>query len=133
MGERMKDGECRPDAWWEDRSVPQKVLIVIGFAILGAGFLVLIGWVVMSLWNWLMPDIFGLPRVGYWQAWGLLILSSILFKGSGHGDKGGRADRKRRRELRKFMKEGADGPDAEGGTAEVAGAAEGPRGSGEGR
>ncbi|NLJ46886.1 MAG: hypothetical protein GX430_10025 [Treponema sp.] len=108
MGERMR-GECRPDAWWEDRSVPQKVLMVIGFVILGAGFLALVGWVVMSLWNWLMQEIFGLPRVGYWQAWGLLILSSILFKGSGHGDKGGRADRKRRRELRKYLREGADG------------------------
>ncbi|MCU0277146.1 MAG: hypothetical protein MUF02_09925 [Acidobacteria bacterium] len=72
---------------------------------LGIGLLFLFGWVVMLLWNWLMPDIFGLKRLTYWQAWGLLILSHILFKsfGSGHGS--GRSDRKRRRELRRYMHE----------------------------
>ena len=36
----------------------------------------------MWLWNWLMPVIFGLPEIGFWQAFGLLILSNILFKNS---------------------------------------------------
>ena len=45
MGERMKDEECRPDAWWEDRTIAQKVLMVVGFVILGAGLLALVGWV----------------------------------------------------------------------------------------
>ena len=31
------------------------------------------------LWNWLMPDIFGLPIINFWQAIGINILSSILF------------------------------------------------------
>jgi hypothetical protein len=35
----------------------------------------------MSLWNWLMPALFGWPSIGYWQAWGLVILSRILFGG----------------------------------------------------
>ena len=35
--------------------------------------------VVMSLWNWLMPAIFGLKTINYWQAFGLLILSWIFF------------------------------------------------------
>ena len=34
----------------------------------------------MWLWNALMPDIFGLKVIGFLQAWGLLILSSFLFK-----------------------------------------------------
>jgi len=34
----------------------------------------------MLLWNWLMPGIFGLVEIGYWQAMGLNLLSSILFK-----------------------------------------------------
>ena len=33
----------------------------------------------MLLWNWLMPDLFGLQTIGFWQACGLLVLSSLLF------------------------------------------------------
>jgi len=98
-------GECTDWGWWEDRSLPQKIVIGIGFGILGIGFLFLCGWVVMLLWNWLMPDIFGLKRLTYWQAWGLLILCHILFKGFGSGHSGGRSDRKRRRQLRRYMRE----------------------------
>src|SRR5215831_8477575 len=36
---------------------------------------------VMSLWNWLMPTLFGRPLITYWQALGLLILSRILLGG----------------------------------------------------
>jgi hypothetical protein len=93
------------DAWWEDRSLPQKILLGIGFGILGVGLLALFGWVVMLLWNWLMPEIFGLKRLGYWQAWGLLALCTILFKGFGSGGSSGRTDRKRRRHLRRYMRE----------------------------
>jgi len=32
------------------------------------------------LWNWLMPDLFGLTTITFWQALGLNILCSILFK-----------------------------------------------------
>jgi hypothetical protein len=40
-----------------------------------------IGAVVMLLWNALLPGIFQLPSIGYWQALGILILSRILFGG----------------------------------------------------
>lgn len=33
----------------------------------------------MFLWNWLMPVIFGLTAITFWQALGLLVLSKILF------------------------------------------------------
>ena len=36
---------------------------------------------VMWLWNWLMPAIFGLHAISFWQALGLLVLSKILFGG----------------------------------------------------
>jgi hypothetical protein len=39
----------------------------------------------MWLWNWLMPLIFGLPTLTYWQAVGLFILSKILLGGFGGG------------------------------------------------
>jgi hypothetical protein len=47
--------------------------------------LLLMGLVVQLLWNALMPDIFGLPMLGYWKALGLLILSRLLFGGLGGG------------------------------------------------
>ena len=50
---------------------------VIG--ILGMVALIL-GVPLMLLWNWLMPDIFGLTEITFWQAVGLNFLSSILFK-----------------------------------------------------
>jgi hypothetical protein len=38
---------------------------------------------VHELWNWLMPAIFKLPAIGFWQAVGLLVLSWLLFGGFG--------------------------------------------------
>jgi len=37
----------------------------------------------MFLWNVLMPEIFGLPALTYWQAAGLVVLARILFGGLG--------------------------------------------------
>lgn len=37
---------------------------------------------VYYLWNWLMPVIFGLTEITFWQAPGISILSRILFKNS---------------------------------------------------
>lgn len=33
------------------------------------------------LWNITMPEVFGLKRITYWQAFRLLILASLLFGG----------------------------------------------------
>lgn len=44
--------------------------------------------VVMLLWNWLMPILFGLSIITFWQALGILILSKILF-GAHFGKRGG--------------------------------------------
>lgn len=56
-------------------------LILVG----GTLFLALFGYLVMRLWNWLGPDLFGLPAIGIWQALGLLVLCRILFGGFGGG------------------------------------------------
>ncbi|MCP5048435.1 MAG: hypothetical protein GY940_14795 [bacterium] len=48
-------------------------------------FALLFGFLVQALWNWLMPVIFELPEITYWQAFGVLILSKVLFGGFGHG------------------------------------------------
>lgn len=34
---------------------------------------------VMWLWNWLVPDIFGLQSIDFWQALGLSLLARVLF------------------------------------------------------
>jgi len=47
------------------------------FLILFAGFV----WAVMGLWNWLMPAIFSVRTITYWQALGVMLLSWILFGG----------------------------------------------------
>ena len=35
--------------------------------------------IIMLLWNWLMPGIFGLVTIGYLKALGLYVISRILF------------------------------------------------------
>jgi hypothetical protein len=100
MSEKRDFGE-----WWSERSLGAKILVVLGFAVLGFGALALFGWVVMLLWNWVVPDAFGLKPLSYWKAWGLFLLCSILFKGMGSSSSGNgkRADRKRKEKLRSYM------------------------------
>ena len=42
--------------------------------------IVLLGYPLMLLWNWLMPELFGLPEITFWQAIGLNILCTIMFR-----------------------------------------------------
>lgn len=51
-------------------------------------FAALFGFIVMVLWNWLMPGLLGLQPIGFWQAVGLLVLCKILFGGMGMGHHG---------------------------------------------
>lgn len=48
------------------------------------GFALVLGYIVMLLWNWLMPEIFGLITINYWQAVGLILLAKLLLGGFGH-------------------------------------------------
>ena len=58
-----------------------KILVMVTLAA------TLFSFVVMWLWNRLMPSLFGLHVLSFWQALGLLILSKILFSGF-HGRPG---------------------------------------------
>ena len=61
--------------------------MIIGGIVIALVMAFLLGLVVMLLWNWLMPVIFGLPEITYWQGWGLVLLAHILFKtGTHHHD-----------------------------------------------
>ena len=65
-------------------------------------FLALFGYVVMGLWNWLMPSLFGWHHITYWQAVGVVFLSKILFGGFRHGRHGPPHWRWRRRMMERW-------------------------------
>jgi predicted membrane chloride channel (bestrophin family) len=51
------------------------------FVLFAVLLITVFSFVVMSLWNWLMPALFGWHLIGFWQAAGILLLSKILFGG----------------------------------------------------
>ena len=59
--------------------------LVTFIGVLVIAFLIdlLLAWPFMLLWNWLMPMIFGLTTLTFWQSFGLMLLASFLFKNSG--------------------------------------------------
>jgi hypothetical protein len=59
-----------------------------GWIALGVGIFLGLGFLVMLLWNWLVPAISSLKRVTYLQALGILILARLLFGGFGPGAHG---------------------------------------------
>ena len=65
-------------SWWK------KGIGILAIVAIAGG---VIGGTVMLLWNWLVPPVFGLETITFWQALGLFVLSKILF---GFGGKGGK-------------------------------------------
>lgn len=57
----------------------ENILVIIGLIILAC---LLFGGPLMLLWNWLLPDIFGLPYITFWQACGLQLMATLIFKSS---------------------------------------------------
>jgi hypothetical protein len=63
------------------------IMMVLVFAPIA---ILLFGQSVHYLWNWLMPALFQLPAITFWQALGLLGLSWLLFGGlRGRGPRSG--------------------------------------------
>jgi hypothetical protein len=62
-------------------------VFIAPLAILGMlVFIAIGGEIVLQLWNWLLPSIFGWRQITFWQAIGILALCRILFGGFGlHG------------------------------------------------
>src|SRR5438309_7312097 len=71
----------------EERNMKRKWIWIAPLAIMGIVlFAYLGGEIVMLLWNWLLPPLFGWRTVTFWQALGLLALCRILFgRLGGHG------------------------------------------------
>ncbi len=65
----------------------EKIGAIFGAALLIVLMVVIVGlvvaWPVMLLWNGcLVAAVVGVHEIGFWQAWGLVILFGILFKSS---------------------------------------------------
>jgi len=62
---------------------------IIGMIIFGGifitGLAILFGFIIMWLWNWLMPMVFGLTTLTFWEAVGIFILFKILLGGCNFG------------------------------------------------
>ncbi len=62
----------------------KRLIWIAPLAILGlVVFIAIGGEIVMHLWNWLLPPLFGWREITFWQALGILALCRILFGGSG--------------------------------------------------
>lgn len=71
--------------------------IAVSALVVGALLALLFGYFVMLLWNWIMPAVFGLGTITYWQGFGLVLLARLLFGGwSRDGGRGSRRGRKGR-------------------------------------
>ena len=68
----------------------RKLIWIAPLAILGLLLFIAVGGVlVLQLWNWLLPTLFGWHQITFWQALGLLALCRILFGGFGPRGVGG--------------------------------------------
>jgi hypothetical protein len=54
---------------------------ILKFLLFGIAVAAILTYVVMRLWNWLTPGLFGWHTIGFWQALGILFLCKILFGG----------------------------------------------------
>jgi hypothetical protein len=83
--------------------------MVIGGVALACVIAFIFGYIVMHLWNWIMPDLFGLKTIGFWKAFGIVLLGKLVFGSFGHhphhgdhGDLCGRGKFRKMKHLRRF-------------------------------
>lgn len=62
--------------FYKESSRPKKLLFFILF---GATAMLLLGGIVMLLWNAILPSLLHVGVISFWQAIGLLLLCKILF------------------------------------------------------
>ncbi len=79
--------------WWLFLLIPPGIVL----------FTWLFGLIVMHLWNWLLPGLFGWHTITFWQALGMLVLCRILFGGFGNSGNRGGAPSKRKSKLWEAM------------------------------
>ena len=57
----------------------KRVAKIAGMIVLTPFAFAAVSAIVMLLWNTLVPELFKLPPIGFWQAAGLMVLSRLLF------------------------------------------------------
>jgi hypothetical protein len=78
--DHMKNKWQRVPRW--EKIVGITIVGIIG--VVAMGFLFGIG--ITLLWNWLMPELFNLKEITYWQAIGIFVLAKIIFGFGGSGE-----------------------------------------------
>jgi hypothetical protein len=67
----------------EELNMRKRWIFLAPLAILAIPLFIAIGGeVVLHLWNWLLPPLFGWRQISFWQAVGILTLCRVLFGGS---------------------------------------------------
>ena len=84
---------------WKTYHPAKKIVLVIGGIILGVGVAVLVGFIIMWLWNGLMPKVFNLPLITYWQGLGLALLGRLLLGGFGSSGSDSSSKKKRKQRI----------------------------------
>jgi hypothetical protein len=84
---------------------------IVATPLIIAIFVVFFGGVVMLLWNWLLPPLFGLPAITLLQGFGLFMLGRLLFGGFGMGGGGSQRSRRMTPEERARLRERLCRPD----------------------
>lgn len=79
-----------------------KAAKIAKWTVLGIVFVIAFGGIVMLLWNWLIPSIFNLREITFWEALGLLLLGKLLFGGFHGKSRGGNAMRWKQHYYNKF-------------------------------
>jgi hypothetical protein len=65
----------------------KKFGVLCGALVVIIAFSLLIAFPIKWLWNGVMPDIFGLPEITFWKAYGLYLLWHLLLRGVTINDK----------------------------------------------
>jgi Ca2+/H+ antiporter, TMEM165/GDT1 family len=73
MEDIMRFEKSNQKKFWIKRAIFIPIAIIAGIFIFGS--------IVMYLWNAIIPDVFGISAITFWQALGILALSKILFGG----------------------------------------------------
>ena len=55
-----------------------KNMVIIIAVVITIAFLVIMTISIMALWNWLMPEIFGLTEISFWHALALIFFVSLI-------------------------------------------------------
>ena len=75
--------------WLDDLGCGGAILVILGVLVLALGIFCFEGWLLMTLWNWLLVG-FGLAEISFVMGWGFVLLLNLIggfFKSTIHSKK----------------------------------------------